>query len=275
MVFGGIPYYLDQLQGSLSIAQNVDALCFSGNGALIDEFDALYSSLFDRPERYIAIVESLATKKKGLTREEIIKTSGLVDGGTLTRTLSDLEQCGFIRKFDQFGHRRNGAVFQLIDPFTLFYLQKMCGVSPALGGQSGIWLSQTSSGGRNAWAGYAFETVCLWHIQQIKRELGIAGVASSASSWRCQSEQGGAQIDLVLDRADGVINLCEMKYGNKPYLISKDYARTLQQKRDLFCSMTNTRKTTHITLVSSGGLSSKGHRHAVQSVIDLDALFAS
>ena len=275
MVFGGIPYYLDQFNGSLSTAQNINELCFSPSASLGDEYNALFASLFERPERYIRVVEELAKKAKGLTRSELLKAADAVEGGTFTKTLDELEQCGFIRRFSEFGKRSKGSVYQLMDPFTLFHLRYLRDRSCET---SGKWLNDLQSGQRNAWSGYAFEVVCLWHVPQIKQSLGIAGVSTGVSAWRSAPsvELGspGAQIDLVIDRADGLINLCEMKYTARPFVINKEYAQLLASRREQFRQETRTDKTLHITIITAAGLAEKGYRHSAQSVVSLDHLFA-
>jgi len=275
MILGGIPYYLDQFDGSRSIAQNIDWLCFSSSAPLSDEYDALYASLFSRPERYVEIVEALAKKAKGLTRSELLKATNAVEGGSFTKTLDELEQCGFIRKFKEFGKRSKGSIYQLMDPFTLFHLRFMRRRSSDSAGE---WLNDLQTGQRNAWSGYAFETVCLWHIAQIKHSLGITGVTTDVSAWRSDARIGegskGAQIDLVIDRADGLVNLCEMKYTVGPYVISRDYAQWLGARKEIFREETRTKKTLHLTMVTADVLSEKGHRHCVQSAVTLDDLFA-
>jgi AAA+ ATPase superfamily predicted ATPase len=271
MIFGGIPYYLDLIDGTLSVPGNIDVLCFRENGVLTDEYQALYGSLFNHPERYTHIVETLAKKAKGLTRYEIVKAANVTDGGGLTTILSELEQCGFIRKYNEYRKKNKDAVFQLIDPFTLFFLKHMQGEAA----DENHWSGNLQSGSRNAWKGYAFEMVCLWHIAQIKRKLGIAGVSTSVYTWRSKHSEPQAQIDLVIDRRDGVTNLCEIKYVNEAFVISEKYSNVLRIRSAAFQEETHTPNALHTTFISAYGLSDRGYRADVISEISLDDLFES
>ena len=271
MIFGGIPYYLDKFDGRYSLAQNVDRLCFGANAFLTDEYDQIFKSLFSDPAKYREVIEVLTIRKKGLTREEIKEHLSFPDGGNLTRILKELELSGFIREYYPFGRKRKGAMFQLSDPFTLFYLSWMEGGRQ---GQEGYWSSFSGSGAHNAWRGYAFEQVCLAHIPQIRISLGIAGVLTSCSAWSSSnSNEGGAQIDLVIERADGIINLCEMKYCNQEYVVSKQEDLALWNKRGIFERETHTRKAVHLTLVTTYGLKLATYSGVFQSAVNMDDLF--
>lgn len=268
MVFGGIPYYLDLFHRRLGLAQNIDRLCFSGHGALRDEFDELYRSLFKHAERHESIVRALASRTGGLTRTELAAKSGLANGGSLTRTLDELEACGFIRRYRDATKPKNGMLYQLIDPFSLFYLRFMG--APA---SERFW-SENYLGGRvNSWEGHAFELVCLLHADQLKAALGISGVSCSAVAWRSQKSDPGAQVDLVLDRADGIMNLCEMKFSREPYEISKSYDAALRHKVTAYAAETGTRKALHTTLVSPFGVKRNAYWNSIQAEITADDLF--
>jgi AAA+ ATPase superfamily predicted ATPase len=272
MVFGGIPYYLDNFDGRYSLAQNIDRLCFGDNALLRDEYDEVFESLFTRSEKHAEVVGALSFRKKGLSREEIKARISFPDGGNLTRILRELELCGFIREYSPFGRKRKGALYQLSDSFTLFYLTWMKGRQQ---GSEGFWSSMLGSGAYNAWSGYAFEQVCLAHIPQIKKALGIAGVLTSCSAWSSSApEEKGVQIDLVIERADNIINLCEMKYRNDEYLVSKDEDLGFRNKRGTFVRETRTRKAVHLTLVTTYGLKQAKYSSVFQSEVRMDDLFA-
>ena len=270
MVFGGIPYYMDLLEKEYSVSQNVDRLCFSQNGALVNEFSDAFASIFEKPGLYMEIVSALAQKASGMNRYEIVEKTDCSNGGTLTRVLDDLERCGFVRKFSEYGKRSKGAVFQLIDLFSLFYLKQMQG-RISLGGSN--WTNALRSGERNAWNGYAFEIVCFWHIPQIKKRLGISGVSTVVYTWRSRNAVPGAQIDMVIDRMDGIVNLCEMKYSNQRFPIDHKYAERLAEKAAAFAQETGLRKALHTTFVTVCGLAESGYRHSAQSEVTLDDLF--
>lgn len=270
MVFGGIPYYLNMLAKNLGPTQNIDRLLFAGNAPLKNEFYEVYRSLFRAADRHIAIVKALAAKRGGLTRDGIIKAANIPGGGNLTRTLCELEQCGFIEKYADFTKPKNNAYYRLIDPFTLFWLRY---VNNNHSKDEYYFTNLLDDGGRRAWSGYAFEQLCLLHIAQIKRKLGISGISTHVFSWRSKAYSPAAQIDLLIARKDGVINLCEMKYSLHPYTIGKKDDDDLQHKRMAFLSETGVKNAIHITMVTTYGLTEKGYRSSVQAELSLDDLF--
>lgn len=275
MVMGGIPYYWDLLQRGKSLAQNIDAIFFVQDAPLAHEYDYLFASLFKRPEGYLSVIRALATKKAGMTREELSHLSRIPSSGTLSKILAELESCGFIRKYQAFGKERRDAVYQLIDNFTLFHHKFLDHGSV---GDEHFWSSQVNSPALNAWRGVAFERVCLEHVPQIKAALGIAGVHTETSSWACKadSERGihGSQIDLLISRADNVINLCEMKYSRRDYTLTHREEESLRHKVCDFQALTNSRSAIHVTLVTTYGLVQNVHAGLVQSVVSAESLFA-
>jgi len=271
MVFGGIPFYWDEVQPGLSAAQNIENICFAENGLLRNEFNNLYASLFSKSERHVAIVKIMAQKSMGLTREEIITGSGLANAGSATRLLEELETSGFIRKYVPFGRKMRNSLYQLTDFYSLFYLKF---IENARLMEQNNWLSMIDSPQWRAWSGYAFEQACMHHVQQLKMALGISGVQTEFSSWRSSTSAKGAQIDLVIDRRDQVINLCEMKFSINPFVIDKSYAADLQNKIGTFRSETGTRKSVFLTLVTTFGLQQNSYSTAlVQNDLSMDILF--
>jgi hypothetical protein len=270
MIFGGVPYYLSLLEKQKSLAQNVTDICFGETGRLKMEYDNLFVSLFNRPEKHERIVTALGKKRKGLTREEIIAFSGLPNGGNVSTALKELTQCGFVRMYKAFGQKTKGAIYQLIDPFTLFHLNF---IEKYQGADGFFWQGFTASGAHGAWSGYAFELICLLHIEQIKNKLGIRGVVTHTSAWQTEHKGKKAQIDLIIDRNDGVINLCEMKYANGEYEISAAYDEKLRNRIELFRSAAGTKKAIHLTFITTYGLAPGKHRDAAQSEVMMDDLF--
>jgi len=268
MIFGGIPYYLRMMDKKYSLALNVDAMCFTDGAPLKSEFDRLFETLFSNPAKHIQVVEALHTGKQGLTREDIAKGVHFGNGGNLTRILKELAECGFIRKYKPFGKGTNGALYQLADPFTAFHLSFIRNAR-----SENFWGAYTDNASHRAWSGYAFEQVCLSHIDRIKAALGISGVLTDVSSWRGRRARGeGAQIDLVIDRNDGVINLCEMKYASGPYEIDKGYDFALRRKAEVFRSATKTRKALHLTMVTTYGVRRNKYASVLHSEISMDEL---
>jgi AAA+ ATPase superfamily predicted ATPase len=271
MAMGGVPFYLHEVRQGMSAFQEIDRLAFSKNGLLALEYDNLYRSLFNHADRHITIIESLAGKPKGLTREEIVKLSGIKDGGALTTILRELEESGFISKSVPFGKKVRDSIYRLSDPYTLFYLkfikdQKLSG--------AGAWLSRIDSPAWRAWSGYAYESICLQHIAAIKKALGISGVYTEESSW--VNKERTVQIDLLIDRRDHVINICEVKFTQEPFTLAKAYKRELEKKLFSFRYETLTRKSVFPVLITTWGMNDNIHSLGfIQSTITMDDFFDS
>lgn len=270
MVLGGIPFYWDGVKKGQSAAQNINQLCFETNGMLLNEFGNLFRSLFSKAERHEAIVSTLARKVKGLGRDEISHEAGLANGGGLTRLLGELEESGFIRRYRPYGKKSRNSLYQLTDFFSLFHLRYM---KDRMDADRNHWLKMIDSPKHRAWSGYAFEQVCLAHVPEIKRALGISGIGTEISSWRSETAAEGAQVDLVIDRRDSVINLCEMKFSIHPFLITRKYDAELRQKAGVFKYETGTRKSVMITLVTTFGLKPNAYSGNVQADLTMDQLF--
>ncbi|MGN0907966.1 MAG: ATP-binding protein [Bullifex sp.] len=217
MIFGGVPFYWSFLQKGLSLSQNIDKVLFSANAPLRKEFQYLYGSIFRNPEVYLRIIRTLGHRKSGMTREEIIRDSGIRNSGDLSVKLEELESCGFIRKYHAFGLKTKNALYQLIDNFTLFHYSFLEDYPT----DECFWSDQINTPAVNTWMGLAFERVCLEHIRQIKIKLGISGVHTEVNSWSCRRDPDkgifGSRIDLLIVRKDQIINLCEMKYSGSEY----------------------------------------------------------
>ena len=272
MIMGGIPFYWSKLERGISMAQNIDNLFFNPDGELHDEFDELYASLFKNPDPYITVVQTLGKKRTGMTRDEIIVAGGLQDNGRLSEILQDLEACGFIRRYSNFGLKSKQAVFQLIDSYTLFYYRF---IQENRGGDENFWSRQTGSPLYYNWCGLAFERLCLLHLPQVKEALGILGTVSRVCSWYQTStpERKGVQIDLIVDRDDGVIDLCEMKYTKEPYEMTSEEEQKIQYRRSSLITATGTEKAVHLVLISANGVKENAYSDEFQSIITADALF--
>ncbi len=267
MIFGGIPYYLNLYDRRLSLAQNVDSLIFDERGDLHHEYEHLFRSLFKKADNHIKIIETMAELKRGLQRTELVQKSGVSDGEGLTKAIRELEQCGFIRQYNNVTTSKTGYFYQVIDPFVLFSLHFIRDK------QIKSWQTFIKSPEYYAWRGNAFEIVCLLHVPQIKSALGIAGVESSEYSWKSKKKTGGAQIDLLIDRADDVINLCEMKCTDKEFEISGKYKEDLINKVDTFIEEVQPDKSVHITLITSNGFKKNEHAEVIQNIVSPDKLF--
>ena len=275
MIFGGAPYYWSLLDKRESLSQNIDRLFFGPGAELADEFSRLYRSVFSTPEPHVSVVTALGRKKAGMTREEIAAAvTGAANDGALTDVLRNLETSGFVRRYVETGNVRKGSVYQLIDNYTLFHFRFVHGYS---GRDPARWTHMIRDAHRIAWEGLAFERVCLQHAAQIKAALGIAGVETRESAWRCISRDPdvkGAQIDLVIERADRVVNLCEIKFCSERFSIDAAYAAALREKIGAFKRETRTRANCHLTFVTTYGLLRNAQSAMVQSEVVLDDLFA-
>lgn len=255
MAMGGIPYYLQHIVPGESAAQIIDRLCFTENGILKTEFKNLYESLFTNFDQHEKVIRALAKKGKGLTRHEIIEECNFTTGGSTSKMLKELEESGFITPYVPFGKTVNESIYKLTDEYSLFY-QRFIENEKSSG--TGTWLRRAGTPSYKSWSGFSFESVCHKHTVQIKRALGIEGVLTEESYWRYQpaknSDQSGAQIDLLLDRQDRCINICEMKFAGDEFVIDKKYANELDNKVNIFRSQTGTKKTLFLTLVTTYGV---------------------
>lgn len=271
MVLGGIPYYWRMLRRGMSPAQNFDDLFFARHGRLREEFDELYASLFRRQEPYVKIVSALGNKPEGLTRDGLRAESGLSDGGRLGRYLSELEACGFIRKYHVIGKKVKESIFQLIDNYTMFYLQFIAGE----GDESRLqWTARLETGGYYAWAGHAFERVCLQHVRGIKHALEIGGVKTSEYAWRGIAMDGKtAQIDLLIDRNDGIVDICEMKYTKDAYALTEDEWGKISRRRGALRGMLPPSKAIHVVMVTDQPMIRNAWSKEIMAFITADDLF--
>ncbi|MDO6435660.1 ATP-binding protein [Flavitalea sp. BT771] len=269
MAIGGIPFYLNEIMPGKSAFQEIDRLCFTDGGLLVNEYQNLYRSLFKSAERHMTIVEALSQKNKGMVRAEIIQTSGLSNGGNTTKALMELEESGFITRTHPFEKKVKEAMYRLTDQYSLFYLKFMKD-KRAFG--EGSWLSRIDSPAWRAWSGYAFENICFLHIGNLKKALGISGVYTEISSWSNAAK--GVQIDLLIDRRDQVICLCEIKFSKDPYSITKAYRAELEKKLSAFRTVTATRKSVFLTMITPFGLENNTYSLGfVQNSITMEELF--
>jgi hypothetical protein len=271
MVLGGIPFYLESVDPSKSATQNINELCFTNRGRLRTEFDKLYASLFKKSERHIAVVEALARVSKGMERDELLKAAKLPNGGSSSTILKELEESNFIRKYNTFGKNKNNSIYQLADFYSLFYLKFIKNNHQI---DEDFWLNGLDKPEIRSWSGYAFEQVCISHLKQIKQALGISSVQTQSSAWLGNYNGEKAQIDLLIDRRDQVINLCEMKFSIRPFVIDKAYSENLRQKMGIFKDSTKTNKALWLTFISTYGLSTNTYSQSlVHTSLTMDALF--
>lgn len=274
MAMGGIPQYLKHIGKGESANQAIDKLCFDKNGMLRNEFHNLYRSLFNNASHHESIVRALAKKPGGMSRAELLAASRLSTGGGTTRILDELEQSGFISAYVPFKKTSRDCIYKLADEYSLFFLKF---IERSRGTGKGSWQKAATGQSYKSWCGLAFESVCQKHVAQIMQALGIAGVHTEASAWRYtakSSEESGAQIDLLLDRQDRCINVCEMKFSSESFVMDKKYASELDAKIRIFKEQTQTRKTIFPTLITTYPVKqNEYYTGRVQAEINMDSLF--
>ena len=270
MIFGGVPYYMNLFLPHLSLYQNVDAVYFNEGAELGNEFKNLYKSLFNNSDTYIHVINAIASKGIGMTRNEIVNESKLSNGGNLTKILNNLIICGFIRKYKTYGNKEKDSLYQLVDFFSMFDI-KFRGKKEEF--SNNYWLQISATPLYHTWSGFSYEKLCLLHIPQITKKLGISGIRTAVYAWSGEMNGSRSQIDLVIERADKVINLCEVKFSSGVYAVEKKHAETIRNKRLSFAYNTNTRSALHNTLITTYGVARNIESAEIISTVILDDLF--
>ncbi len=271
MAIGGVPYYLNEVRKGESAIQSIDRILFSEKSSLKREFQNLYRALFYNFEQYERIIKALASKRKGLTRTEILAATGIANGGGLTRMLRELDESSFIKSFQPFGKEKKEMLYRLIDEYSIFYFQFHPQKNAA-----GSFIKISNTAKYRSWAGFAFESLCIRHSNRIKKALGIHGIFSQESSWyfKGNQQQPGFQIDMLIDRSDNSINICEMKFYATDFELSKKEADELRKRREFFRTKTQTRKYLMNTLITTYGLRKTEHSTGViDNVVVTDQFF--
>ncbi len=277
MAIGGIPYYLDYISGKLTAQQNIQLLFFDKNAPLKGEFNKLFESLFNYADAYKELLEKIAEKPEGISLPKLGDESNLSSiGGLLTERLQKLCDTGFIEKVIPW-KQKVGAYYKVIDEYCLFYLRWVKN-APANSSMPDYWTQESNTPKYYAWSGYAFEGICSKHILQIFRALKITH-AHSMGSWRYKPQgknENGAQIDLVFDRNDDAITLCEIKYTDQPFIIDKRYAALLNNKLAVFKKQTKTKKQIFLAMISANGLTKTMYsEEMISGLVTLEDLFKS
>jgi len=253
MVTGGVPHYLNDILPNETAIQTIDRMCFSRNGLLRNEFKNLYAALFDHPENHIAVIRALASKQSGLSRNDISQITKIAPGGGLTKVLEELEASSFIKQIPPLYKKKKDTLYRLIDEYSLFYL-KFIEKQHAV--EANIWTQLSQSQSYKTWSGYAFENVCMQHVEAIKYTLGISGIYTETASYlhTKTEDEPGFQIDMLIDRADNALHICEMKYYADEVIVTQEMATTLRKRREAFRRTTNSKKMLLNTLVTTYGV---------------------
>ena len=273
MIFGGVPYYLKYFEKGLSLAENVDNILFKKGAVLRNEFDRLFASVFSNPDTMMHLVQTIGKKRIGLTREEISKESKISSGSNLTGYLNALITSGFATKYQPFQSGKRDMKYKLIDPFCLFYLKFVYDRNIS---DEQFYEHNLDSPAVVSWRGLAFENVCFQHIREIKNALGISGVATRESSWSIKNdneESDGTQIDMVIDRNDNIVDMCEIKYSSEDFVVTKSYDRVLRNRAALLRDKISRKKALHSILITTFGLKYNEYSGDFVKVITLEELF--
>ena len=271
MILGGIPYYLSLLDNRMSLPQNIDRLFFASDGKLRDEFRRLYGSLFKNPESYLKVIDLLATNHQGLTRKELAHKIDL--GGRLSEVLDDLQQCGFITRMavraQRGGIKATDGIYHLTDFYTRFYYDFCRGKTS----DEQYWTHKLATPKANTWLGLAYERLCMAHIQQIKVALGISGLHTEYYSWRSKEHQPAAQVDIIIERSDNMVNLCEIKYSAGQYIMDKAEYEKIQNRQMAFMEETKCKQGIFLTLITTSAPKQNEYSSMMNGVVLLDDLF--
>ncbi len=259
MVMGGIPHYLNQVKKGKSSAQNINTVCFDESELLFSEYNRLFDSLFDESEDHYRIIHEISKNGNSISRTDLLKKTGLTSGGGFKKKINELKMSGFVQEYVPFGKKSREVFYKIIDEYTLFFLQWIEPIQKrAVMSGANYWLNASKQPSYHAWTGYAFEAVCMKHIDQIIKAIGIETLAGEIGSWRYVSPKKGAypgaQIDMVIARVDNSINLCEIKFSKDAFVITKEYAKKLDQKKEIFENITKTGKQIFLTMITTNGV---------------------
>lgn len=278
MSIGGVAAYLDMVKPGKSSSQVISEICFDSQSPLYGEFERLFKSLFSKSELHTRLIKILLKKKSGMPRSELFQKAAIKSGSVQTRVKRELIESGFIAETPFFGARKKQSHIRLIDEYSIFHLKWNREINNSrLLVKPDYFMKLQGTATWKSWSGYAFETICHNHIHQIAKALGIGGILYSYSSWNYKPEtnnEKGIQIDLIIDRSDNCINLCEIKFHNNTFIVSKAYSKKLIYKKQKFMEITKTKKTVFITLITSFGTKENASYHeAVNNQLRIDDLF--
>lgn len=271
MVFGGVPFYLSLLDCEESLAQNVDRLFFSQDNQMRREFRRLFNTLYKKPDKYIDIIRTLSTSRKGMTREELSAKLCCANNGHLGNRLEDLIYCDLIRKniVREKEIKRKDAIYQLSDFFCQFFLSFIDRAEV----EQQYWVHHINTPEVNTWMGLAYERICMAHVRQIKHALRIDGISTVTYSWRSKTTRPAAQIDIIIERADRIVNICEVKYCQDEYVLDKEEYDKINKRKSTFIHETGLRHTPWLTMITTEGLALGKYTDMIQSQLRLDDLF--
>jgi uncharacterized protein len=272
MALGGVPFYLNEIRSGESAAQCIQRLCFTEGGLLQDEFKNLYSAIFNKPDAHLKIVKTLAQHHYGLERGELLKKTKISNTGAASKVLDELVATGYLHYMIPFGKKHNGGKYILADFYSRFYLT-------FIDHQTSMnWMSAANSPAYYTWCGLAFEWLCHYHSMAVLKALGINGIRTSTSYLSIKDESGKmtAQIDLLIDRADHTINLCEIKFANDVYVMTKSEADAMRKKVSQLGAKLKRRKSIFPVMITTFGCEKNMYYLGqIYHEVTLDDLFKS
>ncbi len=270
MIFGGLPFFFDLMNTSQSLVKNINRLLFDKDALFGDETKKLLDATLSESPIYEKILSKLAFARYGIKKSEL-QVEIAAPNGTYGRAVQDLVDCGYVIEYKKKYEEYNPLYIQLVDPFLLFhyhYLSKEKRIDSYedLIGNIGRY---------DNWRGTAFEILCLNNTASIKSALGIRGVKTECYPWYNSTDKKNerVQIDMVIERADKITNLCEIKYTNKPFVIDASYEQELIKKRDIFKEKTGTSQALKVIIISAAGVSGTRYTSYISDIITLDDIF--
>ena len=270
MAFGGVPFYLNEVKSGESAAQCIERLCFTEGGILKTEFDNLYTSIFNKPENHLKIVKTLAQHPYGMERDDLLKQAKITNSGGATKILDELVVTGYLYYMIPYGKNANGGKYILADFYSRFYLNFINNRKIS------NWMSQIDNNAYKTWCGLAFEWVCHYHKEDILKALGINGIQTATSYLSIKDETGKmtAQIDMLIDRADNALNLCEIKFSNYVYKLTKAEADNMRKKIAYLQEQLKKRKSIFPVMITTFGCDKNMHYLGlITNQLDMDCLF--
>lgn len=268
MALGGVPYYLGMLDPKMNVPDNIDSLFFSANPKMEDEYNRLFRSLFKNAEGYMNIVRLLSTRTDGFTRQEIADGLKTANNGHLSSMLNDLENCDFVRRYNNGAMQKNG-IYQLVDFFALFHHK----FGSKRITDEHFWRNSLGTPEQNTWLGLTFEKVCMCHVRQIVRGLRIDAIRHEYYAWRSKESKPCVQIDLAIDRADNITTICEMKYAKDDYSLSEKEYRNIVRRMETFQNETRKKGGMQACIVTTYGLADNMYSEISPVAITMDDLF--
>lgn len=268
MAMGGVPYYLSLLDLNVSVAENIDNLFFADDAELRKEYQRLFKSLYNHPDGYLNVVSCLAKHKTGMTRSELAKALKVQNNGHFGDILADLVNCDFLRLYNN-GLKQNNGIYQLIDFYTLFYHQ-FCLKRTT---DDHYWRKTINTPIANTWFGLSYKRVCIAHFRQIIKALHYDTIRTEFYSWRNPKGEPAVQIDMVIDRSDNMVTICEVKYSKAEYTLDKTECERIIKRADTYAAESRCRKGVEIAIITTFGLKENQYSDVAQHTLSIDDLF--